>query len=110
MNQCLVSEAGGQTGRQLRNLCNFRVNITFCQVRRDGDDCAAGRIGATAMAGRSSRSLLEDVIDTHFVVCRDPFRLPAAAAAWRDGRVVGRCQATRAPRRLPSGTRRGPRV
>lgn len=99
VNQCLVSEPGGQTGQRLRNLCNFRINITFCQVKRDGDDCAAGRIGGTAMAGRSSRSLLEDVVDTHYVVCRDPFHVPVAAAAWQDGRVLGRCQATRAAAR-----------
>ncbi|OZI77739.1 hypothetical protein [Bordetella genomosp. 12] len=96
VNPCLVSEAAGQHGQRLRNLCTFRINITFCQIKRESDDCAAGRIGGTTMAPRSSRSLLDDVLATHYVVCRAPYALPRAAAAWQNGRLVGRCQATRA--------------
>ncbi|AIT25724.1 hypothetical protein [Bordetella holmesii] len=95
VTQCLVSEPAGPSVKRLHNLCTFRINITFCQIKRDGDDCAAGHISGTTMGAKTSRSLLEDVIDTHYVVCRDPFYLPQNAAAWKDGHLLGRCQASR---------------
>ncbi|AZY48234.1 hypothetical protein [Bordetella avium] len=95
MNACLLQEAGGQ---RLRNLCDFQINITFCQVKRDSDDCAAGRIGGTTMAARSSRYLLDDVLQTHYLVCRAPYQASPADTRWLNAGLQGRCQASRAPK------------
>lgn len=96
VSQCLAMESGGKTGKQMRNMCDFRINVSFCQAKQTDNECAQGQIGNTSMAPHESRYLLDEVVQTYFVACRDPYYVSPGAARWDNSMVVGRCQASRA--------------
>lgn len=97
VNNCLVTEPNPaiKGTSRWRNQCGFKINITFCSIRNNRNECAMRLTGGSSLEAGATAYLLRDERSNMYIACQDPYYIPSSKLTWSGERFSGRCQKNR---------------
>lgn len=94
VNHCLLTEPNPSraTKNRWRNQCQFKINITFCTIKSNRDECQMRLAGGAGLEPGGTQYLLNDERTSVYIACKDPYYLPSTKLTWSGASFQGKCQ------------------